>query len=224
MTDTEKGTGTTAIICKKAQGGCSIQERLRDKGDRPFKVGKTVDKIHAVVLSGGSAFGLEAACGVMEYLFEKGVGFDTGTYKVPIVAAASLYDLDYKEFSYPDKKSGYEAAKSAKSQNFAQGNIGAGTGATVGKIFRMKGCMKSGLGVGVKEIGGLEIGVVVAVNALGDIIDKDKKIIAGARLGEKFAGSLKYYRAYKMFLKKQNTTIACIMTNAKLNKQQAIAC
>ncbi len=222
--DEKNKTGVTAILATEgAVGGCSI------KGAAPatretdlLREDKTVQKINAVTLSGGSAFGLEAACGVMQWLFENGYGYDAGGYKVPIVVGASLYDLEYGNFAFPDKAAGFAAADSAVEGNFVSGDIGAGAGATVGKIFRMKCAMKGGLGVKTFEKDGLEIAVFSAVNALGDIIDDNGKIIAGARLGKKsFVGSAKFYAAYEKMLKKQNTTISCIITNATLTKQQA---
>lgn len=225
-TDGKSKTGVTVIIAEDgATGGCSI------KGAAPatretdlLRTDKTVQKINAVTLSGGSAFGLEAACGVMQWLFENDCGYDAGGYKVPIVVGASLYDLEYGSFGFPDKAAGYEAAKSADINNFASGNVGAGTGATVGKIFKMKCAMKGGLGVRTFEKDGLELAVFSAVNALGDIVDENGKIIAGARLGSKhFIGCAKFYSAYERFLKRQNTTISCIITNAKLTKEQANA-
>lgn len=223
-TDEKNKTGVTAILAVDgAVGGCSI------KGAAPatretdlLRNDKTVQKINAVTLSGGSAFGLEAACGVMQWLFENSYGYDAGGYKVPIVVGASLYDLEYGNFAFPDKAAGFEAAKNAVESNFLQGNIGAGTGATVGKIFRMKCSMKGGLGIKTFEKDGLEIAVMSAVNALGDIVDETGKIIAGARLGKRsFIGSAKFYAAYEKFLKRQNTTISCIITNAILSKEQA---
>lgn len=225
-TDQEKGTGVSVILCEEgAIAGGSIQGAAPATRETDLlRVDKTVQKINAVTLSGGSAFGLEASCGVMQYLYEQSFGYDTGAYKVPIVVGASLYDLEYKSFAYPNKDDGYMAAKNAKAENFEAGNIGAGTGATVGKIFKMKGCMKGGLGVQTYKEDNLEIAVFVAVNALGDIIDQNKKIIAGAKLGKKhFAGSAKYYNLFAKTFKKMNTTISCIITNAKLNKEQANA-
>ncbi len=223
-TDEKNGTGVTVIMCEEgAIAGGSI------KGAAPatretdlLRVDKTVQRINAVVLSGGSAFGLEASCGVMQYLFENGYGYDAGGYKVPIVVGASLYDLEYKQFAFPDKQAGYLASAQAKINNFECGNVGAGAGATVGKIFKMKGSMKSGLGVQTYNQNQLEIAIIVAVNALGDIVNEEGKIIAGTRWKRgKFAGSAKYYNVFEKMLKKMNTTISCVITNAKLNKQQA---
>lgn len=224
LTDEKNKTGITVVLAVDgAVGGCSIQGAAPATRETDLlRNDKTVQKINAVTLSGGSAFGLEAACGVMQWLFENGYGYDAGGYKVPIVVGASLYDLEYGSFAFPDKQAGFEAAKNAVEGNFVSGNIGAGAGATVGKIFRMKCSMKGGLGIKTFEKDGLEIAVLSAVNALGDIVDESGKIIAGARLGKRsFIGSAKFYAAYEKFLKRQNTTISCIITNAVLSKAQA---
>lgn len=223
-TDEENGTGVTVIISEEgAIAGGSIQGAAPATRETDLlRMDKTVQKINAVTLAGGSAFGLEASCGAMQYLFEKGFGYDAGGYKVPIVVGACLYDLEYKNFAFPNKEAGYKATKQAAANNFLSGNIGAGTGATVGKIFKMKGSMKAGLGVITYEKNGLEIAVITAVNALGDIINEKGKIIAGTRLGKKiFAGSSKYYNLYLKTFKKMNTTISCIITNANITKEQA---
>ncbi|MBR3685408.1 MAG: P1 family peptidase [Clostridia bacterium] len=223
-TDSEKGTGCTVILCEDgAVGGCSI------RGSSPatretdlLKTEKTVSSVNAVVLSGGSAFGLEAGSGVMDYLYEQGKGYNAGKYRVPIVVGASIYDLEYKDFGYPNKQAGYEAAKSAKSGNFERGVIGGASGATISKLLGMPTAIKTALGVQTYSINGLEIAVIMLVNALGDVI-KDGEIIAGALDPNGKPISIK-----KIFTmggidepKCANTTIGCIITNAKLTKAQA---
>lgn len=223
-TDSKKGTGCTVILCEDgAVGGCSI------RGSSPatretdlLKTEKTVSSVNAVVLSGGSAFGLEAGSGVMDYLYEQGKGYNAGKYRVPIVVGASIYDLEYKEFGYPNKQAGYEAAKSAKSGNFERGVIGGASGATISKLLGMPTAIKTSLGVQTYSINGLEIAVIMLVNALGDVI-KDGEIIAGALDPDGKPISMK-----KIFTmggidepKCANTTIGCIITNAKLTKAQA---
>ena len=223
-TDSEKGTGCTVILCEDgAVGGCSI------RGSSPatretdlLKTEKTVSSVNAVVLSGGSAFGLEAGSGVMDYLYEQGKGYNAGKYRVPIVVGASIYDLEYKEFGYPNKQAGYEAAKSAKSGNFERGVIGGASGATISKLLGMPTAIKTALGIQTYSINGLEIAVIMLVNALGDVI-KDGEIIAGALDPDGKPISMK-----KIFTmggidepKCANTTIGCIITNAKLTKAQA---
>lgn len=224
FTDEQNGTGATVILCEKgATGGVSVRGAAPATRETDLlRSGKTVQQLNAVVLSGGSAFGLEAASGVMDYLYENGIGYDAGKYKVPIVAGASLYDLEYKNFAYPAKADGYAAAKSAASGNFCRGSIGAGTGVTVSKVAGMPSARKAGLGVQTYKLNNIEIAVIVAVNAVGDIV-KDGKIILGAE-----TESGEYLDCLKVFscgslpdLRNQNTTIGCIITNAKLTKEQA---
>jgi len=199
-----------------------------------------MQKINAVVLSGGSAFGLDACGGVMRYLNEIGVGFDTGLHKVPIVVGASIFDLNSAELVYPNAGYGYKACGNAREiaaaspRNDMVGRVGAGTGATIGKVCGPQFAAAGGVGYATKKIGDLEIAALVVVNALGDIV-KDGKIIAGANAGGNFLD------CNKMILsaphgtvsasarngdKKiqaqagQNTTLGVIMTNAMLSKVQ----
>lgn len=223
FTDEQNGTGATVIICEKgAVGGACVRGAAPATRETDLlKSGKLVQKINAVVLSGGSAFGLESACGVMDYLHEKGLGYNAGKYKVPIVAGASIYDLEYKNFAYPQKQDGYTAAQNAEIGNFALGNIGAGTGAMVSKVMGAASACKGGLGIATYNLNNIEIAIIVAVNALGDII-KDGKIILGAQ-GEdgSYLDCLRVFSAGSLDLKDQNTTIGCIITNANITKEQA---
>lgn len=184
------------------------------------------DSIHAILLSGGSAFGLGAANGVMRYLEEKGYGFDVGVTKVPLVVQSDLFDLTVGDtFVRPDADMGYEAAKKAfEAPNYRDGNYGAGCGATVGKIAGMDYCMKTGIGSYCIEIGELKVGAVIALNALGDIFDwKTGKQIAGLLAEDK-----KTLRSTAEFMKTAiepvenrfvgNTTLAVVMTNAMFLK------
>ena len=223
-TDSEKGTGCTVILAEDgATGGCSI------RGSSPatretdlLKPEKTVSSVNAVVLSGGSAFGLEAASGVMDYLFEKGKGYNAGKYRVPIVVGASIYDLEYKKFGYPDKKAGYEAAKNAKPGNFEKGVIGGASGATASKLLGMPSAIKTALGIQTYSINNLQIAVIMLVNALGDIV-KNGKIIAGALdpNGEPISMKKIFTMGGIEEPRSANTTIGCILTNARLTKTQA---
>lgn len=173
------------------------------------------------MLSGGSAFGLEASCGVMQYLSEQGKGFKVGKQVVPIVVGASIFDLEYKNFAFPDKAAGYNAAKNAKENDFSSGNIGAGTGATVGKLLGMECAAKAGLGVASVTINGAEVAVISVVNALGDVVDNGK-IIAGIKSPDgSFLDSLKVFTAGTVGQHGANTTIGCVLTNAKITKVQA---
>ncbi|MEG0520598.1 MAG: P1 family peptidase [Erysipelotrichaceae bacterium] len=182
----------------------------------------TVEKIHAVVLSGGSAFGLDAASGVMQYLEEHDIGFDMQVAKVPIVCGASLFDLSVGDSKCrPDKQMGYQACL-AIGEEVKQGNYGAGTGASIGKIAGMDKAMKSGLGYYAVKIGDLQVEAIVAINACGDIIDKDNK----QQIGGPLTSDLKLMSTYDLMLSslalpKGNTTIGCILTNAILSKAQA---
>jgi L-aminopeptidase/D-esterase-like protein len=197
-----------------------------------------VSKVHGVVLAGGSAFGLDAATGAMRYLEERGVGFDTRIAKVPIVPSAILFDLGIGNPDIrPDAAMGYLACQNASSEPPAEGNVGAGTGATVGKILGPMQCMKSGIGTASMEIGaGVIVGAIAAVNAFGDVIDPSTgQIIAGARskdVGPLQVGAPGYFadtlqvmqtligRTALGFGSRGNTVIGVVATNAKLDKEQ----
>ncbi len=224
FTDEERGTGVTAIICDKgATGGVSVRgaapaTRETDLLDPK----KSVEKVNAVVLSGGSAFGLEAASGVMRRLHEEGAGYDAGKYRVPIVAGASIYDLEYKDFAFPDVEAGYKAAEAAVRDNFKGGATGGAAGATVSKMLGMDYAVKTALGVATYSLNGIEVAVVSVVNALGDVIGADGKIIAGAEAPDgSFVDMQKIMSAGGVEPKAANTTISCILTNAALTKTQA---
>ena len=182
--------------------------------------------IHAIVLAGGSAYGLGTANGVMQYLEEKGIGYDTGYALVPLVAQSDIYDLSVGDASVrPDAAMGYEAARLAMEEpNYKDGNYGAGCGATVGKYAGMDYCMKSGIGSYAIQIGELKIGAVVVVNALGDIFDwKTGEQIAGMLNEEKdgLRSTSEYMRqSYEVVENKftGNTTICVVLTNASFDK------
>ena len=184
--------------------------------------------IHAIVLAGGSAYGLGAANGVMQYLEEKGIGYDTGYALVPLVAQADIYDLSVGDASVrPDAAMGYEAAKIAlEAPNYRDGNFGAGCGATVGKFAGMDYCMKSGVGSYAIQIGELKIGAVVVVNALGDVYDwKTGKQLAGLLNEEKngLRSTARYMRQSYAVVENKftgNTTICVVFTNAAFDKAQ----
>ena len=209
-TDNVNQTGVTAILCPNgATGGVSVRGGAPATHETDLlRSENTVDKVNAVVLSGGSAFGLESVSGVMQYLSEQGFGFDAGGYKVPICCGASIYDLEYGRFGYPDKAAGYAAAKTAKAVYEISGKIGAGTGATVAKLGGMANAIPSGMAVAMHKKGDLEVAVVSVVNALGNIYDPIK--------GEPLA-----YSEGAIATPFTNTTISCVITNAKLTKAQA---
>jgi L-aminopeptidase/D-esterase-like protein len=233
-------TGCTVILCcRGAVGGVDV--RGSAPGTRETDLlnpVNLVEKVHAVVLAGGSAFGLDAASGVMKYLAEQKIGYGLGANRVPIVPAAILYDLELGKLArHPDPEMGYAAAASANSGPVAEGNVGAGTGASVGKIFGMGGAMKSGLGTASLKIGGgVRVGAIVAVNAFGDVLDPaTSQILAGARptsLGPvklggegRFADTLKVMRtlAGRTILNLAtggNTVIAVVATSARFDKAQ----
>jgi L-aminopeptidase/D-esterase-like protein len=181
----DAGTGCTVVICEKgATAGIDI--RGGAPGTRESDLlnpVNLVEKIHAIVLAGGSAFGLDAASGVMQYLEERNIGFDVQVTRVPIVCGAVLFDLAVGDHRIrPDKEMGYQACRNATNRACAEGCVGAGAGATVGKILGMARAMKSGLGCHAIQVGSLKIGALVAVNCLGDVIDPetgDRLEIAG---------------------------------------------
>src|SRR5512138_1635330 len=182
-------TGCTVVLCRKS-AVAGVDVRGGAPGTRETDLlnpVNRVEKVHAVVLAGGSAFGLDAATGVMRYLEEQKIGFDTGAGKVPIVPAAILYDLDLGRADVrPDAAMGYRAASSATSEAPTEGNVGVGMGASVGKMFGLGLAMKAGVGTASLNIGGgVVVGALVAVNAWGDVIDPHtNQIIAGLRSGK----------------------------------------
>ncbi|MDD3840491.1 MAG: P1 family peptidase [Clostridia bacterium] len=228
VTDFNGMTGCTVVVCENgAIAGVDVRGSAPGTREtdllRPINL---VEKIHAVVLSGGSAFGLDAACGVMQYLEEKGIGMDVGVTKVPIVTSAVLFDLDVGDYRIrPDRKMGYMAAASANNRAVEQGNVGAGTGATVGKILGGKHCMKGGIGTSSISLeGGIKVGALVAVNSFGDIFDFKGNIIAGAVDPDTDEFVNTPDKLLKTFspkgFKSKNTTIGVVATNAMLNKEQ----
>ena len=233
VSDFEALTGCTAILCERGavagvsvQGGASGSEELETMS--PWHITPVV---HAVVLAGGSAFGLEAASGVRRYLEQKGVGFPTGYAKVPIVPAAILYDLGIgKANARPTREMGEAAAAAASSRPVAEGCVGAGTGATVGKLYGMRQAMKSGIGTCTVDAGaafpGVQVSALVAVNAFGDVRDVETgRLIAGARVAPdsmELAGTLRRFREQPPAPPRiGNTTLAVVATNARLTKVQA---
>jgi L-aminopeptidase/D-esterase-like protein len=215
-------TGCTVIICRKG-AVAGVDVRGGAPGTRETDLlhpVNLVEKVHAVVLAGGSAFGLDAASGVMRYLEEQRIGLDTGAAKVPIVPAAILYDLGLGRADVrPDSAMGYRAAASASAQAPAEGNAGAGMGASVGKMRGMKYAMKSGVGTWSINLNGTIIGALVAVNAVGDVIDPGKgRLLAGLRPGGTLAWMKKNQAPPAV---KSNTVIGVVATNARLTKAQA---
>jgi L-aminopeptidase/D-esterase-like protein len=238
--DYEALTGCTVVLCE-AGGVGGVDVRGGAPGTRETDLLRPlhlVQRVHAVLLAGGSAFGLEAAAGVVRYLEERRIGFDTRVVRVPIVPAAILFDLGIgRKDVRPDAAMGYEACRRASTDPPAEGNAGAGMGATVGKIFGMAGAMKSGIGTASIDLGGGTIvGALVAVNSLGDVVDSEGRMLAGARptrlgplrLGGRgtFADTMKVLRTApgKTILRlasRANTILGVVATNARLTKEQA---
>ena len=223
--DAAAATGCTVILCPEG-AAAGLDVRGGGPASRESELLRPVaaaDKIHAVLLSGGSAFGLDAAAGVMRWLAEHYIGFDTGVAKVPLVCASCLYDLTVGESTVrPGPDMGYQACENAG--NYQDGCFGAGTGASVGKFRGMAQAMKTGIGSYAVRLGALEVGAIVAVNALGDVYDW--------RTGRQVAGMLapdhsdflsteeEMFQSSKVVKNKfvGNTTIGAVMTNACFDK------
>ena len=226
--NTEAGTGCTVFINDEGMhAGLDVRGGGPASRETPLlSTLSAAQRIHAVVLAGGSAYGLAAAGGVMQYLREKDLGFDVGVTKVPLVVQSDLFDLTVGDPNvYPDEAMGYEAARRAfEEPNYRDGNYGAGCGATVGKLCGMERCMKTGIGSYAVQLGELKIGAVVAVNALGDIFDwKSGKQIAGMLTEDRnaFAKSPEEMRKSIEAIKNRfvnNTTLGVILTNARFHK------
>jgi L-aminopeptidase/D-esterase-like protein len=230
--DLEAATGCTVVLCPNG-AVAGVDVRGTAPGTRETALLDpvcVVEKVHAIVLSGGSAFGLAAADGVMRWLEEKGIALDVGVAKVPIVPAAILFDLNLGRADVrPDASSGYAACEAAGDGPVQQGNVGAGTGAAAGKLLGFGRATKTGLGTASKRLaGGVVVSALVAVNALGDVIDPESgRIIAGTRkiVGEGFADSQKIAESRLGILASRlagrNTTLAVVATNAALTKTGA---
>ncbi|MDX9830205.1 MAG: P1 family peptidase [Anaerolineae bacterium] len=241
--DDEALTGCTVVLCEAGAVG-GVDQRGGAPGTRETDLMRTshlVQRVHAVLLAGGSAFGLEAATGVVRYLEERKVGFNVRVARVPIVPAAILFDLDVgKAGVRPDAEMGYRACLNASYGSAgppAEGNAGAGTGASVGKILGLGQAMKGGLGTASIDVGnGLVVGAIVAVNAFGDVVDPDSgEIVAGARradVGPLSIGAPGYFadtlhvmrslvgRTTLAIARRGHTVIGVVATNARLNKEE----
>ncbi|MDR3344589.1 MAG: P1 family peptidase [Oscillospiraceae bacterium] len=227
--DLESATGCTVVLCPKG-ALCGADVRGGSPGTRDTDALSPLCNrraVHAVVLAGGSSFGLDAAGGVMRFCEEQGIGRDVGVAKVPNVCAAILFDLKCGRSDVrPDAEMGYRACQNAMlKQKFQRGNFGAGTGAAVGKARGMAHAMKGGIGCVALRHGDLIVGAVVAVNCVGDVVS-DGKIIAGTRDGQNgFADSeevlLSEYQENKDFFS-GNTVLGCLITNAVLDKPGAV--
>lgn len=230
-------TGCTVVLCEKGAVG-GVDQRGGAPGTRETDLLRPlhlVQKVHAVLLAGGSSYGLSAADGVMRYLEERDIGFDTRVAKVPIVPAAILFDLDVGDPQVrPDAAMGYAACEAATDATVAEGNVGAGTGASAGKILGPGRAMKSGLGTAAISLeGGLIVGAVVAANPFGDVVDPTTgDILAGARRRGLLPSSRSHELANTLSIMRtsmgkavlqfaSSTVIGVVATNGRLTKEQA---
>jgi L-aminopeptidase/D-esterase-like protein len=230
FTDTRRPTGCTVVLAPDgAVGGVDV--RGAAPGTRETDLLSPLNSnqhVHAVLLAGGSAFGLDAAGGVMRWLEERGIGVQIGPAKVPIVPAAILFDLFTGDPSIrPDASAGYAACDAASSDTPAEGNVGAGAGAVVGKLFGIERAMKGGIGSASLTLAGVTVGAIVAVNAVGDVIDPASgRVVAGARS----ANGRAMINATQAILRGEvpvlqppgaATTLGVIATDAVLTKAEA---
>lgn len=226
---TGRPTGCTVVLCP--QGAvCGAAVRGGAPGTREtdlLRPENTVQGVHAVLLTGGSAFGLDAAGGVMRWLDERGHGLPVGPARVPIVPAAVLFDLWLGDASIrPDADTGYAACVTASREAPAQGNAGAGLGASVGKFYGIGRAMKGGIGTASLRLGGFTVGALVAVNAIGDVLDPSGMVLAGARSedGRRLLGSTEALLSGAgpaQLMAGMATTIGVVATDAQLSKAQA---
>jgi len=227
--DLDAATGCTVVIGEEGLTA-GVDVRGGAPGTRETDLLDPVNlvkQIHAVLLAGGSSFGLDAASGVMQYLEEKKIGFDAFVTKIPIVCGAVLFDLTIGDHKVrPDKKMGYQACLNANEPGYEEGSVGAGAGATVGKILGMERCMKSGLGIYCLQTGDLKIGAIAAVNCLGDVIDPGKEKTLAGVLDENRERCLNTEEIMiRQFADRKmafggNTTIGIIVTNSRLTKSE----
>ncbi|MBI4282328.1 MAG: P1 family peptidase [Chloroflexi bacterium] len=231
FTNLEAATGCTVVLCP--QGAVAgVDVRGSAPGTREtdlMRPGNLVQQVHAILLSGGSAFGLDAASGVMRYLEERGIGFHAGLWVVPIVPAAIIFDLGLVTHTVrPGPEEGYAACLNATEEPPEEGSVGAGTGATVGKVLGHALATKGGVGTSSIRLDDIVVGALAVVNALGDVVDPDTgQVLAGPR-DKKNQG---FFRTVELLvnprseLERQadltNTTLAVVATNASLNKEQA---
>ena len=230
FTDTRRPTGCTVVMAREG-AVAGVDVRGAAPGTRETDLlhpSNLVDKVHAIMLAGGSAWGLEAATGAVRWLEERGVGLDVAVGRLPIVPAAVLFDLLVGDMRIrPDAAAGYAACAAASSADPAEGNVGAGAGAVVGKVFGIQHAMKGGVGTASVTVDGVTVGALIACNALGDVIDPDTaQVMAGARTDDG-RGMRDTRRALlrgqppQPLLAGTNTTIGVVATDAILTKAQA---
>ena len=230
FTDTRRPTGCTVVMAREG-AVAGVDVRGAAPGTRETDLlhpSNLVDKVHAIMLAGGSAWGLEAATGAVRWLEERGVGLDVAVGRLPIVPAAVLFDLLVGDMRIrPDAAAGYAACAAASGADPAEGNVGAGAGAVVGKVFGIQHAMKGGVGTASVTVDGITVGALIACNALGDVIDPDTaQVMAGARTDDG-RGLRDTRRALlrgqppQPLLAGTNTTIGVVATDAILTKAQA---
>ncbi len=230
FSDTRRPTGCTVILAREgAVGGVDV--RGAAPGTRETDLlspGNLVERVHGIMLAGGSAWGLAATEGAMRWLEERDIGMDVRFGMLPIVPAAVLFDLPMGDARIrPDAAAGYAACEAASTRAPAEGNVGAGTGALVGKLFGVERAMKGGIGTASITVGGVTVGALIACNALGDVIDPDTaQVVAGARTPDGHAlldtrRALMRGEPPKPLLAGTNTTIGVVATDAVLTKVQA---
>ena len=230
FTDTRRPTGCTVVMAREG-AVAGVDVRGAAPGTRETDLlhpSNLVDKVHAIMLAGGSAWGLEAATGAVRWLEERGVGLDVAVGRLPIVPAAVLFDLLVGDMRIrPDAAAGYAACAAASSADPAEGNVGAGAGAAVGKVFGIQHAMKGGVGTASITVDGVTVGALIACNALGDVIDPDTaQVMAGARTDDGRAlrdtrRALLRGQPPQPLLAGTNTTIGVVATDAILTKAQA---
>ena len=230
FTDTRRPTGCTVVMAREG-AVAGVDVRGAAPGTRETDLlhpSNLVDKVHAIMLAGGSAWGLEAATGAVRWLEERGVGLDVAVGRLPIVPAAVLFDLLVGDMRIrPDAAAGYAACAAASGADPAEGNVGAGTGAVVGKVFGIQHAMKGGVGTASVTVDGVTVGALIACNALGDVIDPETaQVMAGARTDDGRAlrdtrRALLRGQPPQPLLAGTNTTIGVVATDAILTKAQA---
>ena len=230
FTDTRRPTGCTVVMAREG-AVAGVDVRGAAPGTRETDLlhpSNLVDKVHAIMLAGGSAWGLEAATGAVRWLEERGVGLDVAVGRLPIVPAAVLFDLLVGDMRIrPDAAAGYAACAAASGADPTEGNVGAGAGAVVGKVFGIQHAMKGGVGTASITVDGVTVGALIACNALGDVIDPDTaQVMAGARTDDGRAlrdtrRALLCGQPPQPLLAGTNTTIGVVATDAILTKVQA---
>ena len=224
FTDTKALTGCTVVLCPpETKASCEV--RGNSPGSRELALlapEKSAQEIHAILLTGGSAFGLSAADGVMRWLEEHGIGYSTPWAKVPLVPTAVVFDLNVgSNLVRPDALTGYQACDAATTDAIGEGNVGAGTGTTVGKWKGFEYCMKGGVGSASTKVADLIVGALAVVNSVGDVVNPDGTVLAGARQpGGGYFGTTEAYRPLSRgkVLEETNTTLVVIATNARFSK------